>query len=386
VRIIDRYLLREMLVPFALGLAVFTTILLIARILKLVELVVNRGVPVGQMLKLFSYILPAFLEVTVPMALLLAILVAFGRLSSDREITALHASGVDLARLAAPVAGLAVATALLTLALSLYARPWANGRLRTTLYETVKARASAGLKPRVFNAEFEGLVIYVDRVEPPGNSLHGVLISDTRDPRLHNTVFARFGILVTSEDARTLTLRLLDGGIYSAPETGGGFQDTRFSTYDISLDLDATLARVRAREKDVSEMHFAELRATIEQRRAAGQPSFVERAELHRKFAIAFAPLVFGALGVPLGIRPSRAVHSWSFAVSLALIFLYYLLLTLGQNLAENGALPPPLALWLANGALSILAVGLLRRAGGPSVPHRGWGRLLAHRLPSARA
>jgi len=96
VKILDRYIVRELIVPFVLGLAVFTSILLIVRILKLVELVVNRGVPIGQVLRLFSYILPAFLEVTVPMALLLAILVAFGRLSSDSEIVALRAAGRSL--------------------------------------------------------------------------------------------------------------------------------------------------------------------------------------------------------------------------------------------------------------------------------------------------
>src|SRR5213078_4242488 len=101
---INRYILREISVPFVLGLAVFTLILLIARILKLVEMVVNRGVPALQVLKLFSYILPAFLEVTVPMAVLLAVLVAFGRLSSDSEITALKTSGVSLYQLARPVA------------------------------------------------------------------------------------------------------------------------------------------------------------------------------------------------------------------------------------------------------------------------------------------
>ena len=122
-RIINRYILREILVPFGLGLAVFTLILLIARILKLVEMVVNRGVPLLEVLKLFSYILPAFLEVTVPMALLLAVIVAFGRLSSDSEIVALKTSGVSLYQLMRPVALFAVVVYLVALALSLYARP-----------------------------------------------------------------------------------------------------------------------------------------------------------------------------------------------------------------------------------------------------------------------
>ena len=98
-RILYRYTLREMLAPFALGLTIFTFVLLLARLLRLIELVVNRGLPATQVSQLFLYLLPAFLEVTVPMAMLLAILVAFGRLSADSEITALRSSGVSLLQL-----------------------------------------------------------------------------------------------------------------------------------------------------------------------------------------------------------------------------------------------------------------------------------------------
>jgi len=362
VRIIDRYLVREIVAPFALGLAVFTSILLIVRILKLVELVVNRGVPLVEIVKLFAYILPAFLEVTVPMALLLAILVAFGRMSSDSEIVALQASGVAFLRLLYPVALFAVAVTGLALVLSIWVRPWGNSHLRTGLYEIVKARASAGIKPQIFNDDFSGLVIYVDRIEPPGNDLQGILIADSRDPRQRNTVYARSGSVMTNEDAHSLTLRLLDGGIYTAAEAGGGYQATRFTTYDVQLDLNVALADVSDREKDPSEMTLGELRAAIARRFDAGDPAYAERVELHRKFAIPFACLVLAALGAPLGIRPSRAVHSRGFMVSLVLIFAYYLLLTLGHSLGERGILPPLLASWLPNLGLSAVAAVLLFR------------------------
>jgi lipopolysaccharide export system permease protein len=349
-------------VPFLLGLAVFTSILWIIRILKLVELVVNRGVPLGQMALVFSYIMPAFLELTVPMALLLAILVAFGRMSSDSEIIALRAAGVSLFRLLAPVALFAGGIALVTLWLSLTARPWGNSHLRTGLYEIVKTRAVAGIKPKVFNDEFKDLVIYVDRVRPASDLLEGVLISDTRDASMRNTVYAESGRLVTNETRHSLTLRLQNGGIYSTGR-GQGYQDTRFTTYDITLDLNAALAQLRNREKDASEMTPRELQAAIAAKQALGDPAYVERVEAARKYAIPFACLVFAALGVPLGIQPSRSVHSRGFSLSLVLIFLYYLLLTFGQNLGERGALPPLVAVWLPNAVLATVAGVLLVRA-----------------------
>lgn len=394
-KILDRYLLRELLVPFFLGIAIFTSILLIVRILKLVEMVVNRGVPFLQMLRLFSYILPAFLEVTLPMALLLAILVGFGRLSSDSEIIALRASGVSFYRMMYPVALFATATALATLGLSLYARPWGNSLIRTGLYEIVKARASAGIKPKVFNDDFAGLVIYVDHIEPPGNQLYGILISDSRQEssNLRETVYARTGTLYVEEAANTLTLSLRDGGSYGSSADKQGFQDTTFDRYDITLDLALALNELSSRPKDASEMGFAELRQTIDTKRLESQVSYIEQVELHRKFSIPFACLVFAALGVPLGIQPTRAVHSRGFSVSLVLIFLYYMLLTLGQNLGERGSMNPLIAVWLPNVTLSLVAALLISRAArdittsGPSwwvlLSERVRGRTLSNARPS---
>jgi len=393
VKILDRYILRELVVPFVLGLAVFTSILLIVRILKLVEMVVNRGVPLLHMLRLFSYILPAFLEVTVPMALLLAILVAFGRLSSDSEIVALRAAGVSLYRLLVPVAGFAVIVTLLTLGLSLYARPWGNTLLRNGLYDIIRTRAVAGIKPKIFNDEFKGLIIYVDEIQPATDELQGVLISDSRDGSMHNTVYAETGLLFSNEDRHTLTLRLQRGGIYSTGADERDYQATRFTTYDITLDLDTTLAQLRNQKKDASEMTLPELREAIADKAAHRDAAFVERVEVQRKFSIPFACLVFAALGVPLGIQPSRSVHSRGFSVSLVLIFVYYLLLSFGQNLGERGKLPALVAVWLPNVVLSLVAAYLLARAareanaGGPAFWERvavSWRHRLAWRGVSA--
>jgi lipopolysaccharide export system permease protein len=379
VTILDRYILREMVVPFFLGLAIFTSILLIVRILKLVELVVNRGVPLAQMIRIFSYIMPAFLEVTVPMALLLAILVAFGRLSSDSEVIAMRAAGISLYRLLVPVAIFAGMVALLTAWLSVTARPWGNSHLRQGLYEIVKTRAAAGIKPKVFNDEFKNLVIYVDKIRPASDALEGILVADTRDPSLHNTVYAETGRLISNEQRHSLTLRLESGGIYSTGDDKG-YQDTRFTTYDITLDLNAALSQLRDRERDVSELTLAELRDAIAEKTVSGDPANAERVEWQRKLSIPFACLVFAALGVPLGIQPTRAVHSRGFSLSLGLIFLYYLLLTFGQNLGERGTLPPIVAVWLPNVVLAIVGGVLLLRAGQEAAraPRSLWERLTA--------
>lgn len=362
-KIVHRYVFREILVPFVLGLSIFTFVLLLARLLKLIELVVNRGVPIANIARVFVCLLPAFLEVTVPMAMLLAILVAFGRLSADSEITALRSSGVSLYQLLPPVATFVVLVTAATAWLSFYARPWGNHGLRTALWDIARTRASAGIRAQVFNDEFPGLIIYAEEIGT-GDRLVRVLISDERDPKSQNTVFAREGYMISDAESATLTLRLLDGVIHSTDAASHTSYQTDFRSYDVNLDLRAALADTRERRDNPQELGLEQLRAAIAAKQAAGTPALPELVEFHRKFSIPFACIVFGLVGVPLGVQPARAVRSRGFAVSLAVIFLYYILLSTGQALAEQGTLPPVVGLWLPNVVLGTMGIVLLRRAG----------------------
>ena len=168
------------------------------------------------------------------------------------------------------------------------------------------------------------------------------------EPDSRNTVIAKIGLLVPNEDAKTVTLRLLDGTIYGVGGSENAFQKTDFTVYDVSLNL-TNIGEMRPKEKDPKEMTLAELRRRIADRYAQHQPANEEEIELHRKFSIPFACVVFMLVGIPLAIPPSRAVRSRGFAVSLVLIFLYYIPLTVGQTVAEKGYVPAALGLWSPN-------------------------------------
>jgi lipopolysaccharide export system permease protein len=362
-RTFQRYLFRQILLPFAAGLALFTFILLIARIMKLVELVVNRGVPILEVLKVFAYILPAFLEVTVPMALLLACLMACGRLSADSEFVAMKASGLSLYQFARPFAVVAGAVWLLSTLLAVHVRPLGNAGLKASIFELARTRASAGLKEHVFNDDFKGLVIYVDQIEPPGNELRRILISDRRNPDQHNTVIARRGLLVPDEDARTLDLRLFEGTIFTNADGETNFHKTDFGSYDVSLDLAEALGQLDRSAKDPSEMTLGELRERIRRLEEAGERSGRERVEWMRRFSVPFASLVFTLLAIPLGLQPVRAVRSRGLALSLAIILLYYVMLSAAETLATQGRVPVGVALWAPNVLLGLVGAILFRRA-----------------------
>jgi lipopolysaccharide export system permease protein len=363
-KILHRYVFREILVPFALGLGIFTFVLLLARLLKLIELVVNRGIPVSSVAAVFLFLLPAFLEVTVPMAMLLAILIAFGRLSADSEITALRSSGVSLYQLLPPVAIFVVLVMIATAGLSWYGRPWGNRALRTTMWDIARSRASAGLKPQVFNDDFPGLVIYAEQIDAKADRLGHVLISDERDPQQQNTVFAREGIMISDVEHETVTLRLLEGTIHTIDTSANASYQTAFRSYDVNLDLRSAFADVHAKSDDPKELTLGQLEEAIATKGAAGQPITSELVEYHRKFSIPFACIVFGLVAMPLGIQPGRAVRSRGFAVSLVVIFTYYILLSTGQGLAEQGHIRPVIGLWLPNAVLGTIGLVLMRRAG----------------------
>jgi lipopolysaccharide export system permease protein len=362
-KIVHRYIFRELMIPFLFGLSVFTFVLLIARLLRLIELVVNRGVPATNILRILAYIMPAFLEVTVPMAMLLAIIVAFGRLSADSEMVAFRSSGMSLYQLIAPVVIFAMLAGVVTATLTLWARPWGNRSLRSALFEIARTRATAGIRQQVFNDEFPGLVIYTEEIDPATDVLRHVLISDDRDERQRNRIFAREGAMVSDATTETVTLRLRDGFIQTTDARRGTEYQTEFQTYDVSLDLRRALAGDHEKERDPKELPLGELRRTIETKRAAGTPFGLEAAEYHRRFSLPFACLVFGLAAVPLGIQPARGVRARGFAVSIVLIFFYYILLSAGQALAEQTFLPAVVGLWLPNAAFVVFGAYLFRQA-----------------------
>ena len=362
-RILFRYVSREVVPPFLIGLLIFTILLFILRSLKLVDLVVNRGVPVSQLLETFAYILPAFFEITVPMAFLLALLWGLGRLSADRELIALKRCGISLFQIVIPVWIFAAVLLCITSILTLYVRPWSNAALKRALYMIATTHASAGLKEKTFNTDFAGLVIYAEEVRPPGTHLEGIMIADNRYAQSQHTIFAERGTILTAEDRETLTFRLMDGSLHSFEQPGRVYHTTHFSVYDVSLNVSAILANVKEPVWKPKEMLFGQLLNTIAQSEAHTKQKHDALIELHRRLSVPFACVVFSFLALPLSLQIRGAQHSHGCALTMAVLFTYYLLLTVGEALGKKAVLPPGIALWLPNIILGIVGLYLFERA-----------------------
>ena len=360
-----RYLVAEVIPPFFLGLLAFTCILLIGRILRLIELVVTRGVPLLQIGKLFALILPTFLEMTVPMAFLLAILLGLGRMSNDQELLAMKASGVSAPQILGPIALVSLVVALITLGLTMFARPTANFALKKELYNIARNRVGTALREKVFNDDFPQILIYVEELVPPGNTAQGVLIVDKRDQTREDIIFGKVARITTDEETNTLGLRLFDGSVYERERNRPGFSQTRFNIYDLKFDLDELVGPVRQKEAGPKEMPITELLNAIEAKGSAGGKTIAERMELHQRIAFAFVPLVFCLLGVSLTLLPrtSRANRSWGFMLCTFWLMTYYTLLSLGKALGDKSILHPIPALWLPNLVVGGIGAHFFRQA-----------------------
>ncbi|MBE0596518.1 MAG: LPS export ABC transporter permease LptF [Desulfuromonadales bacterium] len=386
---IHRYLLQETAIPAGLGLLIFTFVLFMGRILKLAEMVINKGVPLAEIGRLFALLLPAFLVITIPLAFLLGVLLGFSRLSADSEIVALKASGFSLYGMLKPVLALGLVASLATAFLTLYAEPAGNAAFRQQVFQIAASRANIGILPRVFNDEFTGLVIYANDVDERSSRMQGVMISDERVGSTPSVILAQSGRIISDAEALTLTLRLENGTIHRRPLEAAreSYQQVDFRIYDVNLHLGQQATAQEQRPKKAKEMLTGELLGRLGTVDEAGERRALQ-IELHQRLTLPLAPLLFALVGVPLGIQSQRSGKGGGFALGLAVFLVYYLLFSLAETVATKTAVPAIVSLWLPNLLFLLGGSHLLVRTAQerpfwlPEALGRLWRRWLSRGLP----
>lgn len=351
-RIINRYLMREIVGIFVLGLTIFTLVLLMGRMVKLMEMVVANGVPLAEVLRLIILLLPSFLVLTIPMAFLLAVLLAFGRLSNDNEITVLKACGLSLGALLPPVLLTAAAAALLTLFISVVAVPWGNTGFKQMTMDVARKYAASAIRERIFRDDLPGIVLYVDQYDEARRTMQRVMIQDSRDPERPLTIFAKSGLVSSEEVNGVLRILLKNGSIHTQHKND--YRLVSFGEYLLTAESGRSTPPVRT-ELDLG---IAELQRGSRSPQLASQTRLKMATELHSRFAFPCATFVFAILALPLGLSNRRSGKGSGFTISILILLVYYVLLSFLRTLAEKGGIPPALAVWLPN--LLFLAIGLL--------------------------
>lgn len=344
--LIDRHLLKEMAASFALGIGTFTFVLLMDQMMRLMDLIINKGAPVGVVFRLIAYVLPFSLTVTIPMSVLLAVFATYGRVSSEGEAIVLKASGLSLYRLMAPGVLFGVVATLATLWISALVQPSSTRAFKTLTHELYHTQALAVLEEGIFNTEYPGLAIYVDRSDKRDGTFHGVLIIDQRSQADQHLIIAQEGKLLNKNDDAEppVGLQLSKGTLQvSSRDDPARYRNLDFETYDLQI-LGGTLAETVARVRQSKEMNIEELQTEIARLTKDGGKAWPLQVELHKKFALPIACLILSMIGAPLAIRIKKASRGVSLALSVAFAVFYYILLATGESLEPVDESSPPSA------------------------------------------
>jgi len=362
-KIINIYIFKEMIPNFTTGLIVFTFIVLAGRILQLTEWMVNHGIQLSQVLLITLYTLPYVLFFTLPMATLLASLIAFSRLNEDNEIIALRSSGISLYQMLPPVVTFSIISYLFASLIAIYLLPVGNYSMARLLYKVATSNISIGIKQGIFNDSIPNIVLYANHISARDRSMEGVFIFDERDPALSNTIIAAQGRISSNPKQMSLNLHLTNGSVFMVSRELDTSRILRFKSYDLNIELSDITKKFSSRMKGKREMSISELRHQLKKIKKGTTKHNILSIELQRKFSIPFACLLLGLIGLPLGLMMTAKGKSWGITLSIVIFVIYYILLSAADSLGETGKLSPVLAIWIPNMVLGVTTFILLWRA-----------------------
>ena len=347
IKILDRYLIREILVPFFMVLFILTFVLLIGRILQIMDLMVNKGIGIVPMVKFLVYLMPSFLIRTIPISLLAAVLIGLGRLSGDSELIVMKSSGISLSRISRPIFALALVATLFTASMALFVSPASNHAMRALLFDMARQKAGVGIKEKVFNNQFRDIVLYAEKIDPRGDFMENVFIADNRFLKEPTIITAREAFLVSDPERMTLSFRLIQGSTHQADARKGAYKKMDFDSYDLNLDLSVEReADVLSRRKS-TDMGLTDLFREIRESRPDTPEGRELLIELNKKFTLPLSCLLFALVGIPLAMNRHRSGRAWGFSLAIGIIMIYYVLQLSVESFGESGSLPPVPGAWI---------------------------------------
>jgi len=358
-RTLLRYLLFEEAIPFFVSLFVMTLVVFLGRTMRYVKLLFLTGSGLVDFGKLLLYLMPYLFAFTIPMATLIAILLAYARLAHDNELTAMKAAGISFYQTIPPVALLAGFACLVTLVLSNFVLPHANSAFKRTVLEMAWSRGQLILKERIFNDQFTGLVFFINSISPDGKHLRQVFISDSRSPENTSSIIAEEGFVVHSPDGKRMNLRLLRGQIFRVAAEMQSLQTIRFQSYDLKLDLDSFALGDKEFRRAERHLDFTELRQALATTKVGSRKYYRLSYEFHRRLSLPFACIVLGFLAAPLSVQSKTGSRLSGVVLGILLFLLYYVFVSAAKALGEGGFYPPAFGLWLPNVIFSTLAIVL---------------------------
>lgn len=352
IKSIDRYLLKEIASPFGIGLLVYTFTLLINMILILSERLISRDVSGMTLVKILIYLLPDLLSFTIPMATLMGVLAGLSRMSTDSEIVALKTLGVNNSRILKPVMIFSVAGWLMSSWLIMYLAPEANFRFSQLNTNIILSKSVADIKSRVFNKDFYPYTIYFNDLDQKTGEWVNVFLHTRKQGNTDTVILAKRGKFVQDPREEDRYIVMQDAWVHSfnikEPE----------KSYDCTYWGRMKEKISKRQEIKQSRRHTQFIFPQLVKKMKEEPQNILFAIEFHRKFALPFACLAMGFLALSLGISTKKGGKISGFIISLAIIFVYYSIITASQNLVLKRILTPFFGMWAAD--IFLLAAGII--------------------------
>jgi lipopolysaccharide export system permease protein len=356
-----KYVINEIWPVFVAGLCVWIVAALATKMLPILDMILNRGVAGSHVLGIVLYMLPEVVLFVLPAASLMAVVVAFLRLSGDSEIIALFSSGISLYQMLPPVILLSAFGFFVALGTTTLAVPWGNRSMADLAYRVAESTPDLGIKERVFCEPFDGLHFYVGGFSSRNREMRNVFVVDRRDPVLVNTIVAERGALVSHPSDRTIIVHFEEGTIFTVGKDLAIVRTIAFKTYDLGIGTKDLFAELSGRKMKPREMSVMELIDRV-RKGHNGDLRNEYLVELIEKVAFPIGVFLMGLTGAPLGAQMRIRGRAKGIAVSLVVFLLYYVFMGGMRNVCEAGGMPPLVGMWLPNVFLLVACCCLMKR------------------------
>jgi lipopolysaccharide export system permease protein len=360
VRILDKYIFREVCKAFLFGICAFSAVFIgSGTLFKIAKYITDYGASLSAVVKVFVFGLPNVIMWTFPMSMLLATLLTFGRLSSSSEITAMKSCGIGFFRIAMPAILLGFLVSIVAILFNEHVVPWANTAYRNVVYYEIQGNSGAKSQDHIILKDIKDgqiqRLLYARRYDADSQSLQSITLQEFdgagKVSHVENAEYAEF----TGKEW------VMHNGMLYDISDGESEHTLRFNTQ--VLPINASPRQIVREQKDPEELTMKELKAQIRIMKTQYVDTSKLETELYQRITVPMASLIFALVGVPLGLQPTRNSSSAGFAMSVIIIFFYYALMTMANAIGRSGALSPMLAVWIPNVVGLIAGLFLIRKA-----------------------
>ncbi len=359
-RILDKYIIKELLGPFIFGIASFSSVFIgTGTMLRIAQYVTKYGASMESVIKLFIYSLPSIIVLTFPMSMLLAALLAFGRLSGSSEITAMRSGGISFYRLATPVFIVAFFVSIFAVVFAELVVPRANSAYNYVVRNEIQKNTAPKSQEHIIIKDVKAGALerltYARKFEETTNTMYSVSIQDFENDRLVRMENAEKAVW---QDGRWI---MYNGTIHDLTVEGKIDRTLRFDQQ--MMPITKPPSSISTEQKKPDEMTIKELKQHIKVLKREYVKSNIYEVELQQRVAIPMASFVFALIGTPLGLQPNRSSSSIGLGISIIVIFIYYTIMTIATALGQGGAISATLAAWVPNIIGIIVGFLLVRKA-----------------------